>query len=154
MPTQPRPSSGSQNFLAHYRAIAEGTAVGAPVDPLPPALAELQVDLQDALAKFQADLTVIRDEAFRRIQGKHPSETSTHMGVTREPSFSILPVTEGRGGEFVGRGREEVLQAMSRAGEKVMETGASGKLSVESDSSRARASDADSDAHSAKHEEL
>lgn len=133
--------TGAKDILAHYIAVAEGTATGAPPDPLPSALAEMQVNMQDAFAKFQADLTVIRDAGIGRIKAKSTSETSTSSG--EEPSFSILPVDEPSRDEFIGRGREEILQAMSRAGESIVGTG---KLPLENR--------AESTAAATKHEEL
>jgi hypothetical protein len=119
---------GAKNLLARYQTIADGTAITAPVDPLPSSLTELQIDLQDALANFQADLIVIHEEGSRQIKRKPASDTSTSLAKSNqeEPSVSILPVAGARV-EFVGRAREEVLQAMDRAGEEITVTSSSGK---------------------------
>ena len=116
-------SPGAKDFLTRYQIIAEGTAINAPADPLPSALTELQINLRDTLAQFQADLTVIREESFGQIKGSHISTSLTKSSPGERP---ILPVA-GAHDAFVGRGREEILQAMGRAGEEVAATGSSRK---------------------------
>ncbi|KAF8318661.1 hypothetical protein DL93DRAFT_328831 [Clavulina sp. PMI_390] len=57
-------------FVDKYNKIVDGTLQGAPADPIPAALADLQEQLRQLVSDFQADLLKARDEGFRTIKGK------------------------------------------------------------------------------------
>ncbi|KAF8880194.1 hypothetical protein BD779DRAFT_1549903 [Infundibulicybe gibba] len=140
-----------EKFDGQIRSMQNGTHPSPPADPLIPALDELERDMQDVIAGFQARVRTIRGEiesAFTaRSVDEDPSDTPepaddvTTASDADEPRVSILPIDLPGGAidpelqrehAFIGRGREEVMEAMDRAGEGVSdETGTSPAAHVE-----------------------
>jgi hypothetical protein len=97
---------GSNNFTELANSIQNGSHSSPPVDPIPSAMHDLQLELQDVIAGFETRFRRIKRNGFRTFDSQDESN----------PTTPIL------GSEFpvVGRGKAEVEEAFARA-EAVMD---------------------------------
>jgi hypothetical protein len=120
----------SDNFTELANAIQNGSHPSPPIDPIPSAMRDLQLELQDVIAGFETRFRRIKRSGFKAFDSL-PEDTTdeeeSEQGSESHPSpeVSILPipgdesnpVTPILGSEFpvVGRGKAEVEEALARA---------------------------------------
>lgn len=126
---------GSNNFTELANSIQNGSHPSPPIDPIPSALHDLQLELQDVIAGFETRFRRIKRNGLRTFDSL--SEDTTEEEESEQvfeshhpPEFSILPIPEDESNsatpilesEFpvVGRGKAEVEEAFARA-EAVMD---------------------------------
>lgn len=120
----------SDNFTELANSIQNGSHLSPPIDPVPNALHDLQLELQDVIAGFETRFRRIKrigSKAFDSLPGDTMDEEETDQGSESDqsPEVSILPIPENEfnpatpilGSEFpmVGRGKAEVEEALARA---------------------------------------
>jgi hypothetical protein len=112
-------------------SIQNGSHPSPPIDPIPTAMHELQLELQDVIAGFETRLRRIKRNGFKAFDSLHGDtmngEDADHDVETPplSPEVSILPIPGDEpnpaapvlGSEFavVGRGKAEVEEAFARA---------------------------------------
>ena len=122
----------SDNFTQLANSIQNGSHPSPPIDPIPSAMNDLQLELQDVIASFETRFRRIKRNGFKAFDS-FPEDTideeETEQGSESHPSpeVSILPIpgdasnptTPILKSEFpvVGRGKEEVEEALVRAEE-------------------------------------
>jgi hypothetical protein len=113
----------SENFTEQATAIQKGSHSSPPINPVEDVLEELETEIEDIVSGFETRLQKLKHDGESAFS-EHVDDTDT-AGSTSEPEFSILPVpkdevdSEGATGDIqvVGRSKEEILDAFSRAGE-------------------------------------
>lgn len=120
----------SKNFTELAISIQNGSHPSPPIDPIPTAMHELQLELQDVIAGFETRLRRIKRNGFKAFDSLHGDtmngEDADHDFETpQSPEVSILPIPGDEpnpaapvlGSEFtvVGRGKAEVEDALARA---------------------------------------
>ena len=126
---------GSNNFTDLANSIQNGSHPSPPIDPIPSAMDDLRVELQDVIAGFETRFRRIKRNGFRTFDSL-PGDTVDEeeyeqvFESRQPPEVSILPIPEDEpntatpilGSEFpvVGRGKAEVEEAFARA-EAVMD---------------------------------
>lgn len=126
---------GSNNFTELANSIQNGSHPSPPIDPIPSAMHELEVELQDVVTSFETRFRRIKRNGFRTFDS-HSEDTMDEeenekvFESHQPPEVSILPIPEDKpnpatpilGSEFpvVGRGKAEVEEAFARA-EAVMD---------------------------------
>ena len=128
-------SKGSKNFTDLANSIQNGSHPSPPIDPVPSAMYDLQVELQDVIAGFETRFRRIKRNGFRTFgslsEDTMDEEENEEVFESHQlPEVSILPIPEDEtnpatpilGSEFpvVGRGKAEVEEAFARA-EAVMD---------------------------------
>jgi hypothetical protein len=126
---------GSNNFTELANSIQNGSHSSPPVDPIPSAMHDLQLELQDVIAGFETRFRRIKRNGFRTFDSlsgdtMDEEENEQVFESHQPPEASILPIPEDEsnpttpilGSEFpvVGRGKAEVEEAFARA-EAVMD---------------------------------
>jgi hypothetical protein len=121
---------GSNNFTELANSIQNGSHPSPPIDPVPSAMHDLQLELQDVIAGFETRFRRLRrngSRAFNSLSGDAMDEEETEQVSEshQSPEFSILPIPEDdsspatpiSGSELpvVGRGKAEVEEAYTRA---------------------------------------
>jgi len=121
----------SDNFTELANSIQNGSHPSPPVDPIPSAMHDLQLELQDVIAGFETRFRRIKRNGFKAfdyLPGDTMDEEETEQDSEshQSPEVSILPIPEDEsnsatpilGSEFpmVGRGKVEVEEALARAG--------------------------------------
>jgi len=130
----------SDKFLDQANSIQNGSHPSPPVNPILPALADLQSEIQDIVVGFETRLRRIKRSGERAF-GAGGSEGEEDTDDQLEPEVSILPVPGDSEGVHegdrlnipdivVGRSKSEILQAMERAESQ------GGPEAVQPDSSR------------------
>ncbi|KAI0281110.1 hypothetical protein BGY98DRAFT_1095056 [Russula aff. rugulosa BPL654] len=125
----------SNNFTDLANSIQNGSHPSPPIDPIPSAMDDLRVELQDVIAGFETRFRRIKRNGFRTFDSL-PGDTVDEeeyeqvFESRQPPEVSILPIPEDEpntatpilGSEFpvVGRGKAEVEEAFARA-EAVMD---------------------------------
>jgi hypothetical protein len=114
----------SDNFTELANSIQNGSHPSPPIDPIPGAMRDLQLELQDVIAGFETRFRRIKRNGFKAFDF-HPGDTMDESESHQSPEFSILPVpgeesnptTPILGSELpvVGRGKAEVEEALARA---------------------------------------
>ncbi len=113
---------GSENFTVDAASIQDGTHPSPPINPVGPAIKELQDDVEDVIHGFNARLRTIK-RSGARVFGTPEEEAEDEDG-----SASILPIEEPKQTEspadvgvlegiVIGRGKEEVEAALNRVAE-------------------------------------
>jgi hypothetical protein len=121
---------GSNNFTELVASIQNGSHPSPPIDPIPDALYELQLELQDVIAGFETRLRRIKRNGLKSF-GSLPEdtmdddETELDDETPMSPEVSILPIAGDEpdpaapilASEFpvVGRDKIEVEDAFARA---------------------------------------
>jgi hypothetical protein len=121
----------SKNFTELAMSIQNGSHPSPPIDPIPTAMHELQLELQDVIAGFETRLRRIKRNGFKAFDSLHrdtmDGEDADHdvEMPPLSPEVSILsipgdepnPAAPVLGSEFavVGRGKAEVEEAFARA---------------------------------------
>lgn len=107
--------------------IQNGTHVSPPINPVLPALEDLQAEVQDVVVGFETRLRRIKrngDRAFGAFEGSDDSEDESDTPA--DATVSILPIEkEPMTGQspsdipqvVIGRSKEEVVAALNRAAE-------------------------------------
>jgi len=118
-------NSVSENFTQQATAIQKGTHSSPPINPVVDVLEELESEIEDIVNSFETRLQNLKHDGESAFSGQVEDADTT--GSTSEPEFSILPVpkdevdSEGATGDIppvvVGRSKEEIVDAFSRAGE-------------------------------------
>ncbi len=114
--------AGSENFTVHAASIQDGTHPSPPINPVGPAIKELQDEVEDVIHGFNARLRTIK-RSGARVFGTPEEEAEDEEG-----SVSILPIEEPEQTEspadvgvpegiMIGRGKEEVEAALNRVAE-------------------------------------
>jgi len=126
---------GSNNFTELVNSIQNGSHPSPPIDPIPSAVHDLEVELQDVVTGFETRFRRIKRNGFRTFDSlsgdtMDEEENEQVFELHQPPEVSILPIpvdessraTPILGSEFpvVGRGKEEVEEAFARA-EAVMD---------------------------------
>jgi hypothetical protein len=120
-------SQGSEEFVDQAYAIQNGSHPSPPINPVIPAMRELQSELEDIAVGFDSRLRRIKRSGERAFTGAPVDEDE----VPSEAEFSILPVPEETAvnkpeGEIppviLGRSKEQVLEALKMAEEQSQET--------------------------------
>jgi hypothetical protein len=126
---------GSNNFTELATSIQNGSHPSPPVDPIPSAMHDLQLELQDVIAGFETRFRRIKRNGLRTFDSlsedtMEEEESEQVFESHQPPEFSILPIPEDESNpatpilesEFpvVGRGKAEVEEAFARA-EAVMD---------------------------------
>ncbi|KAI0687143.1 hypothetical protein C8T65DRAFT_590613 [Cerioporus squamosus] len=112
----------SDNFTRHAQSIQDGTHPSPPINPVGPAIKELQDEVEDVIHGFNARLRTIKRSGARAF-GTPEEEADDEDG-----SASILPIEEPEQtespadagvpeGVVIGRGKEEVEAALNRVAE-------------------------------------
>ncbi|TFK90129.1 hypothetical protein K466DRAFT_597174 [Polyporus arcularius HHB13444] len=112
----------SENFTVHAASIQDGTHPSPPINPVGPAIKELQDEVEDVIHGFNARLRTIK-RSGARVFGTPEEEAEDEDG-----SVSILPIEEPEQTEspadvgvpegiVIGRGKEEVEAALNRVAE-------------------------------------
>ena len=110
--------------------IQNGSHLSPPIDPIPSAMHDLQLELQDVIAGFETRFRRIKRNGFKTFDAS-PGDTMDEEEIEqdseshRSPDVTILPIPEDEsnsgtpilGSEFpiVGRGKAEVEEALARA---------------------------------------
>jgi len=123
-------SKGSNNFTELANSIQNGSHLSPPIDPIPRAVHDLQLELQDVIAGFETRFRRIKRNGLRTfdlVSGDTMDEEENEQVFEshQPPEVSILPIPEDdsnpatpiSGSEFpvVGRGKAEVEEAFARA---------------------------------------
>lgn len=114
--------AGSENFTVHAQSIQDGTHPSPPINPVGPAIKELQDEVEDVIHGFNARLRTIKRSGARAF-GTPEEEADEEDG-----SASILPIEEPEQTEspadigvpeevVIGRGKEEVEAVLNRVAE-------------------------------------
>ncbi len=120
---------GSNDFTELANSIQNGSHPSPPIDPVPSAMHDLQLELQDVIAGFETRFRRLRrngSRAFDSLSGDAMDEETEQVSESHQsPEFSILPIPEDEsnpatpilGSELpvVGRGKAEVEEAYARA---------------------------------------
>lgn len=121
---------GSKNFTDLANSIQNGTHPSPPIDPIPSAMYDLQVELQDVIAGFETRFRRIKRNGLRTFDSlsedtMDEEEIEQVFESHHPPEVSILPIPEDEsnpatpisGSEIpvVGRGMAEVEEAFARA---------------------------------------
>ena len=115
--------------MALHRGETKDKALGAKDANINLAVSELTAELDDRLAGFKERLAILKRTALERIEAREAlaSEASTSLSASQtrtqsESRVSILPIEEetlggaGEGsGGIIGKGKEQVLEALSMA---------------------------------------
>ncbi|KAI0653160.1 hypothetical protein C8Q70DRAFT_1038131 [Cubamyces menziesii] len=115
-----------ENFTAHVHSVQDGTHPSPPINPVLPAIADLQNEVEDVVAGFQTRLRRINRNGARAFGT--PEEASDEAEpVSGDETVSILPIEESALPEHtqspadvnvppvvIGRGKEEVEAALNR----------------------------------------
>ncbi|KAJ3555490.1 hypothetical protein NM688_g2548 [Phlebia brevispora] len=120
----------SDNFIAQAQAIQDGTHPSPPVNPVLPAIEDLQNEVQDVTVGFETRLRRIKRKGERAF-----GATSDDNGEVDAPdappdeTVSILPIETDTPGDrdeaglpaippvVIGRSKDEILSALGRAAE-------------------------------------
>lgn len=118
---------GVDNFTALATSIQDGSHPSPPINPVLPALEDLQNEVQDVVVGFETRLRRIKRNGQRAF-GAAPDDTDT-SDVASDETVSILPIQDDGHkvsmGEspaapavVIGRSKEEVLSALNRVAER------------------------------------
>lgn len=122
-------NSASENFTELAASIQNGTHHSPPIDPIPSVLAEFASEINGIAEDFEIRLRRLKHDG-RFAFGERVDDGDDTM-LTSPPEFSILPVpdeVEKHGAikdippVFIGRSKEEVVDALGRADEEETET--------------------------------
>lgn len=160
--------AGSENFTTHAHSVQDGSHPSPPINPIIDAIKELQDEVDDVIAGFNARLRKIKRSGARVFGSPVPADGEE----PEDETASILPVEDSEQPEtpaeskirnvVVGRGKGEVEAALNRVAEadtqKTSPSGAS-ETAVDADTvaqglSGERASEETSDATLPVHQEL
>ncbi|KAF7796835.1 hypothetical protein EIP86_008019 [Pleurotus ostreatoroseus] len=112
----------SDNFTAHAQSIQDGTHPSPPINPVLPALEDLQNEVQDVIVGFETRLRRIKrngERAFGAALDDNdapsdetvsilPIEDDAHRDASEGDSPAVPPVV-------IGRSKDEILSALDRA---------------------------------------
>ncbi|KAI0369129.1 hypothetical protein BV20DRAFT_1053422 [Pilatotrama ljubarskyi] len=114
------------NFTAHVQSVQDGTHPSPPINPVLPAIADLQNEVEDVVAGFQTRLRRINRNGARAF-GTPEEASDEEPPATGDETVSILPIEESALPEHtqspadvnvppvvIGRGKEEVEEALNR----------------------------------------
>jgi hypothetical protein len=129
----------SENFTELATSIQKSTHPSPPINPVEDVLQELESEVENIIGSFETRLQQLKRRGERALAG-HVGDADVTMSAS-EPTFSVLPVPEdeidreGATGDIppvvIGRSKEEIVDAFSRAGEDV--TGATSPRSVKTE---------------------
>jgi hypothetical protein len=119
-------SQGSEEFADQAYAIQNGSHPSPPINPVIPAMRELQSELEDIAVGFDSRLRRIKRTGERAFTGA-PVDGDEVPG---DAEFSILPIPEETAVDeseevppvILGRSKEQVLEALNMAEEQSPET--------------------------------
>ncbi|KAI0064067.1 hypothetical protein BV25DRAFT_336449 [Artomyces pyxidatus] len=130
----------STNFTELAQSIQNGSHPSPPINPILPALEELQNEVQDIIMGFETRLRRIRrsgDRAFGVAVpdgGEEEEEATEGSAEAPTPEVSILPIPGDQPepeapvleepSPIIGRGKAEVEEALARADSAIEEKGA------------------------------
>lgn len=112
------------------QSIQKGTVPSPPINPILPILEDLESEVQDIVTGFETRLRQLKREGSRNLAREETGQSSS----SSTPEVSILPIVpedeaSGPGVEretppvIIGRSKEEVVEALGRAGtDSVAET--------------------------------
>ncbi|KAI0358010.1 hypothetical protein OH77DRAFT_1421272 [Trametes cingulata] len=114
------------NFTAHVQSVQDGTHPSPPINPVLPAIQEIQNEVEDVVAGFQTRLRRINRNGARAF-GTPEEASDEESPETGDETVSILPIEESALPEHtqspadvevppvvIGRGKEEVEAALNR----------------------------------------
>ena len=119
--------SWDKKLMALHNGEAKDRALNAKDANYATAIATLRTELGDILEGFKDRLSTVRKTAYDRIEAREAiaSESTQSSTASRSQSagsrVSILPIEEetvaakAAGAEFIGKGKEQVMEAMSMA---------------------------------------
>ncbi|KAI0675681.1 hypothetical protein C8Q78DRAFT_1005911 [Trametes maxima] len=116
----------SDNFTAHAQSVQDGSHPSPPINPVLPAIEDLQNEVEDVVGGFQTRLRGINRKGARAFEApQEPSEEETP--VSGDETVSILPIEESGlpahtetpadvdvPPVVIGRGKAEVEAALNR----------------------------------------
>jgi len=115
--------TGTDEFKDQAFSIQNGTHPSPPINPVPPAMRDLQSELEDIAVGFNTRVHRIQREGERAFSTK-PADDGIEI-ETADAEFSILPVpdkehTSGEPGPdippvIMSRSKEQILQALENA---------------------------------------
>ncbi|CDO69647.1 hypothetical protein BN946_scf184851.g35 [Trametes cinnabarina] len=118
-----------ENFTAHVQSIQDGSHPSPPINPVLPAIADLQNEVEDVVAGFQTRLRRINRNGARSFgtPDEDPEDAGETEPVSGDGTVSILPIEESALPEHtqspadvdvppvvIGRSKEEVEAALNR----------------------------------------
>lgn len=122
--------AGSETFTAQAFSIQNGSHSSPPINPVLPAIEDLQNEVQDIVTGFETRLRRIKRSGERTF-GATPEDIDEEYehSSTSDETVSILPIEDDthldmEEGELpaippiiIGRSKEEILSALDRADE-------------------------------------
>ncbi|KAI9510023.1 hypothetical protein F5148DRAFT_977358, partial [Russula earlei] len=87
----------SNNFTELAKSIQNGSHPSPPINPLPSAMHELQLELQDVIAGFETRFRRVKRNGFKAFDSflgdtMGEEETEQHIQPPQSPEMSILPI--------------------------------------------------------------
>ena len=126
------PPPDHKTFLEQAKSIQNGTDPSAPSNPIFPILDDLQLEIKDVIMSFETRFRRMKragERAFASASASDASKSDEDLEAGAEPVVSILPVPAGGSDReradadqaavadaILGRGEEEVREALLRAG--------------------------------------
>ncbi|RPD76377.1 hypothetical protein L226DRAFT_460530 [Lentinus tigrinus ALCF2SS1-7] len=113
----------SENFTVHAQSIQDGTHPSPPINPVGPAIQELQDEVEDVIHGFNARLRSIKRSGARAFgipeeEVAEDDDGSASILPIEDPEQTESPVDVGVPEQVViGRGKEEVEAALNRVAE-------------------------------------
>ncbi|THH27750.1 hypothetical protein EUX98_g6442 [Antrodiella citrinella] len=123
----------SEQFTELATSIQNGSHPSPPINPVLPALADLQAEVQDVVVGFETRLRRVKrngDRAFGAIPGDEDVNDGEESDTPADETVSILPIEQDEKKEpvpaqspldvhqvIIGRSKEEVVAALNRAAE-------------------------------------
>lgn len=116
---------GSDNFTARANSIQNGTHPSPPINPVIPALEDIQSEVQDIVVGFETRIRGIKRKGERAFEPTHGGEPETD-DVTGDGNGAREKHEEVRDSAppvdiphiVIGRNKEEVMEALNRVAEQ------------------------------------
>ncbi|TCD71787.1 hypothetical protein EIP91_003130 [Steccherinum ochraceum] len=123
----------ADKFLELAMTIQDGSHSSPPINPVLPALADLQAEVQDVVVGFETRLRRVKrngDRAFGAEDGSNENLDDEETDAPADETVSILPIEQDEKKDpasgqsppdipqvVIGRSKEEVVAALNRAAE-------------------------------------
>lgn len=120
--------SAADDFLSLVLSIQNGTHPSPPIDPVQPALADLQAEIQDVVVGFETRLRRVKRNGDRAFGGAVEGSDEASGDDESDETVSILPIEQDEKKDpaagqsppdipqvVIGRSKEEVVAALNRA---------------------------------------
>ncbi|TBU47545.1 hypothetical protein BD309DRAFT_988016 [Dichomitus squalens] len=109
----------SENFTAHAHSVQDGSHQSPPINPVVPAIQELQDEVQDVISGFNARLRKIKRSGARAFGSPEAVDEEDEDGTAsilpiEGPQQTETPAETGVPPVVIGRGKEEVEAALNR----------------------------------------